>query len=85
MKTPLFCNVDDFYHYFIPQWESTQIESKEKTQKSTCVADSDFIFFLLSRIHKFLKLDSFQIILRRLIKRGLSALKRINIIKNFIQ
>jgi len=33
MLTRLFCDVDDFCHDFIPQWEATLIENKEKTRK----------------------------------------------------
>ncbi len=33
MLTRLFCDTDDFYHDFIPQWEATRIENKEKRRK----------------------------------------------------
>jgi hypothetical protein len=48
MRTRLFCDVDDFCHDFIPQWEATLLESGQKKRKRTrSVSHSEVITFVV--------------------------------------
>ncbi|MBW6452741.1 MAG: hypothetical protein K0A92_03030 [Methyloprofundus sp.] len=51
--TQLFCDVDDFCHSFIPQWEATQIETGEKKRrKKRCISHSE-IMAIIVYYHEF--------------------------------
>jgi hypothetical protein len=46
--TRLFCDVDDFYQTFIPQWEKMLIETGErKRKKQRCISCSEIITLIV--------------------------------------
>jgi transposase len=52
MLTRLFCDVDDFCHDFIPQWETTLLESGQKKRKRTRSVSHSEIITLIVYFHQ---------------------------------
>lgn len=52
MLTRLFCNIDNFCHDSIPQWEATWLEKGQKKQKRTHSISQSEIITLVVYFHK---------------------------------
>lgn len=52
MLTRLFCDIDDFCHDFIPQWEATLLESGQKKRKRTRSVSHSEVITLIVYFHQ---------------------------------